>query len=163
MNSRDALNKSREIMESVFPQLDAANQDVPGSIEMFMRRICNRFGLVQPWAEPTPEQPIEKKNMDELRDVEAMASELEKKNPMLIGGIRQGVRPADDDPWKHRSAGMRCRTCIWFVAKEKAPGPQPQDAREVGRCRRHAPTMGGYPVVFREDWCGDHRLDENKA
>jgi len=58
------------------------------------------------------------------------------------------------DPWVHRSAGMRCKTCMWYV--EKAPG-------FIGRCRRHAPTMGGYPVVFPTDWCGDHKLDETKA
>jgi len=67
------------------------------------------------------------------------------------------------DPWKHRSQGMRCATCIWFVKKESTQrqggGLQPV----IGRCRRHAPTMGGYPVVFPADWCGDHRLDENKA
>jgi hypothetical protein len=64
------------------------------------------------------------------------------------------------DPWVHRSQGMCCKTCIWFVRKvanDKA------DRKEVGRCRRHAPTMGGYPVVFITDWCGDHRLDENKV
>jgi len=22
--------------------------------------------------------------------------------------------------------------------------------------------MSGYPVVFVNDWCGEHRLDENK-
>lgn len=66
------------------------------------------------------------------------------------------------DPWVHRSSGMRCQTCIWFVKKEpngllSHPGQQ-----VIGRCRRHAPTMGGYPVVYMTDWCGDHRLDENK-
>lgn len=106
-----------------------------------------------------------------------------------------------NDPWKHRSAGMRCRTCIWFVAKEPATTTlrvpdfdydfdvdefekmnahrvenllppvteyhqkraEPAPLRVVGRCRRHAPTMNGYPVVFEDDWCGDHRLDENEA
>lgn len=67
-----------------------------------------------------------------------------------------------DDPWKHRSAAMSCASCMWYVRKE-ASGPQPPNAAEVGRCRRHAPTMNGYPVVFRTDWCGDHKLDENKA
>lgn len=33
----------------------------------------------------------------------------------------------------------------------------------IGRCRRRAPTMSGYPVVFLADWCGDHKLDENKV
>jgi len=34
---------------------------------------------------------------------------------------------------------------------------------QVGRCRKHAPTINGYPVVYMNDWCGDHKLDENKA
>jgi len=71
---------------------------------------------------------------------------------------------AESDPWKHRSSGMRCRTCIWFVPKVvEGLVAMKQDAKIVGRCRRHAPTMNGYPVVFQTDWCGDHRLDENKA
>lgn len=66
------------------------------------------------------------------------------------------------DPWKHRSEGMRCRTCMWFVAKEPTGACKP-DIKIVGRCRRHAPSMSGYPVTYQTDWCGDHRLDENKA
>ena len=62
------------------------------------------------------------------------------------------------DPWKHRSEGMRCKTCIWFVPKQ----PNNKLGYDLGRCRRHAPTMGGYPVVYVNDWCGDHRIDENK-
>ena len=58
------------------------------------------------------------------------------------------------DPWKHRSAGMKCETCMWYVLKEGT-------LVGIGRCRRHAPTMNGYPVVFHNDWCGDHKLDEN--
>lgn len=58
------------------------------------------------------------------------------------------------DPWKHRSQGMRCATCMWWARKG--------DGR-LGRCRRHAPTMSGYPAVFEDDWCGDHKLDETKA
>ena len=73
-------------------------------------------------------------------------------------GIAPPIGPQPDDPWKHRSAGMRCRTCMWFVRKHAGP-----DISAVGRCRRHAPTMGGYPVVMETDWCGDHRLDENKV
>lgn len=77
-----------------------------------------------------------------------------------------GIRPefarqgaiSGADPWVHRSSGMRCKTCIWFVPKKSAVVET-----EIGRCRRHAPTMGGYPVVYMTDWCGDHRLDENKV
>jgi len=71
---------------------------------------------------------------------------------------------ADGDPWKHRSQGMRCKTCMWFNPKvpQVADCSMNQRSYDVGRCRRHAPTMGGYPVVFVNDWCGDHRLDENR-
>lgn len=63
------------------------------------------------------------------------------------------------DPWRHRSERMRCATCMWFVEK-LSTAVQPSD-NLIGRCRRHAPTMNGYPVVFSNDWCGDHKLDEN--
>lgn len=54
------------------------------------------------------------------------------------------------DLWKHRSKEMVCSTCMYFVPKGLV----------VGRCRRHAPTMSGYPVVYYSDWCGDHKLNE---
>jgi len=53
------------------------------------------------------------------------------------------------DPWIHRDKGMTCPTCMYFVQKDGGPR---------GRCRRHAPTMAGYPVVMPQDWCGDHKL-----
>jgi hypothetical protein len=55
------------------------------------------------------------------------------------------------DPWVHRSARMKCETCMWYAPKKN----------DIGRCRRHAPTLNGYPVVIGSaDWCGDHKLDE---
>lgn len=63
-----------------------------------------------------------------------------------------------DDPWRHRSKRMRCATCMWYVRKDTDSPAH----NEIGRCRRHAPTMNGYPVVFESDWCGDHKLDETK-
>ena len=54
-----------------------------------------------------------------------------------------------EDNWKHKSTGMRCRTCMWFVSK----------SNQQGRCRKHAPTLNGWPVVYESDWCGDHKLD----
>lgn len=69
--------------------------------------------------------------------------------------------PALADPWQHRSQGMRCSTCMWFVRKAHALNTDnPRGA--LGRCRRHAPTMSGYPAVFATDWCGDHKIDEGK-
>ena len=70
-----------------------------------------------------------------------------------------------DDPWAHRSEGMRCMTCMWYVkkmAKETETDDQSWAVIEIGRCRKHAPTMNGYPVVYMSDFCGDHKLDENK-
>jgi hypothetical protein len=80
------------------------------------------------------------------------------------------------DNWKNRSEGMRCKTCMWFVPKKANIIPayreqmtalewvENQKGRsfDLGRCRRHAPTMSGWPVMFVNDWCGDHKLDENK-
>ena len=60
------------------------------------------------------------------------------------------------DPWIHRSEGMRCKTCMWFVPKVDPAMMQP-----AGRCRSHTPSMNGFPVVFVNDWCGDHKLNEN--
>jgi hypothetical protein len=60
------------------------------------------------------------------------------------------------DPWVHRSEKMRCKTCMWFAPKKGNNG-----IVDLGRCRRHAPSMNGYPVVFVNDWCGDHKLNEN--
>ena len=56
----------------------------------------------------------------------------------------------NEDLWKHRSSKMRCGTCMYFVPKS--------DEDNVGRCRRNAPTMKGWPVIFPGDWCGDHKL-----
>lgn len=61
------------------------------------------------------------------------------------------------DPWVNRGQGMRCKTCLSFCPKVNKSG-----ITDIGRCRKHAPTMGGFPVVFVNDWCGDHRLDEDK-
>lgn len=61
------------------------------------------------------------------------------------------------DNWKHRSKFMSCITCMWYVVKNRELG-----LSSIGRCRKRAPTMNGYPVVFESDFCGDHKIDENK-
>ena len=78
-------------------------------------------------------------------------------NPLVKTPASISEAPAD--PWAHRSKAMSCSTCMWFVEK----ATQRAGARVIGRCRRNAPTMGGYPVVFEADWCGQHKLDENKV
>ena len=90
--------------------------------------------------------------------------------PMLAGSRTGKTVPVEDavtqdrDPWKHRAAGMQCRTCIWFVPKVPTPtreNPLTTDKPRLGRCRRHAPVMSGYPVVYVADWCGDHKISED--
>lgn len=69
--------------------------------------------------------------------------------------INPAPTPKEVDAWAHRSQKMRCGTCMWFA--EKPPG-------ELGRCRKHAPTLNGWPAVYAgRDWCGDHKLDERHA
>lgn len=51
---------------------------------------------------------------------------------------------------------------MWYVAKVPDNDKLPENYKGIGRCRRHAPSMNGYPVVWVSDWCGDHKLDENK-
>ena len=72
------------------------------------------------------------------------------------------------DKWSDKTT-FGCGTCQWFIVKETVNlGQAKNHARVVsraaepgiilGRCRRHAPTMNGYPVVHLTDWCGDHKL-----
>ncbi len=57
-----------------------------------------------------------------------------------------------EDNWKHRSENMLCQTCMFFIKKNE----------KIGRCRRNCPTMNGFPVMFKTDWCGNHKIDESK-
>lgn len=58
--------------------------------------------------------------------------------------------PHKADNWPTRRGSHVCATCVWYVVKAVEPG--------LGRCRRRAPTLSGYPVVYPSDWCGDHKL-----
>jgi hypothetical protein len=48
---------------------------------------------------------------------------------------------------------------MWFLPKGEYKSPS---FGAIGRCRRHSPTLGGWPVVHEVDWCGDHKFDETK-
>jgi hypothetical protein len=69
---------------------------------------------------------------------------------------------AEEDNWKHRAIGMRCHTCMFFVLKSTGLNSI-NPAGRLGRCRKHSPTLCGWPALFEQDWCGDHKLDENKC
>jgi hypothetical protein len=60
--------------------------------------------------------------------------------------------PVPDDNWVDLRTFV-CNTCMYFVEKSD----------NVGRCRRRAPTMKGFPAVYPTDWCGDHKLGRRRA
>jgi len=66
-----------------------------------------------------------------------------------------------EDVWKHRSQMMKCKTCMYFV--EKQTNAVQREDHLIGRCRRNAPVAKGYPIVFSDDWCGEHKIDEEKV
>lgn len=56
----------------------------------------------------------------------------------------------NNDNWKDKATGMVCATCTNYAPKNEY----------IGRCRRNAPTMKGFPAVFPSDWCGDHKMND---
>lgn len=54
------------------------------------------------------------------------------------------------DNWKDKATGMICSTCTNYAPKNEY----------IGRCRRNAPTMKGFPPVFPSDWCGEHKMND---
>lgn len=61
------------------------------------------------------------------------------------------------DNWEHNNSTMLCKTCMYFVPKAKEG-----EVIEIGRCRKHAPTLDGWPAMFITDWCGDHKINKDK-
>ena len=45
-----------------------------------------------------------------------------------------------------------CKSCMFYKMKEGT----------VGRCRKNAPTVGGWPDVSDDDWCGDHKRNKSQ-
>lgn len=82
-------------------------------------------------------------------------TQKKKDKPTKIEISYKTVRPKDN--WKDRESGRVCATCLVFIPKISNSGEV-----KIGRCRACPPTMRGYPVVFPSDWCGAHKLDENK-
>jgi len=105
-----------------------------------------------------------------MRQGEAMISKEEERgmNQPKTNKIHKTNRgkysldPPKEDNWIHRSQGMRCNTCMYYVPKPTEQYDTNQSTL-VGRCRRYAPSLSGFPVVYVDDWCGDHKLDEEKA
>lgn len=66
----------------------------------------------------------------------------------------------ENDNWSHRQKGMLCGACMFFMLK-KTKAVQRED-HLIGRCRESSPTLKGWPAVWSDDWCGAHKLDEEK-
>jgi hypothetical protein len=49
---------------------------------------------------------------------------------------------------------------MWWVPKG---GEGKMQGQRLGRCRKRAPSLDGWPAVYGGDWCGDHKLDETKV
>jgi hypothetical protein len=66
------------------------------------------------------------------------------------------------DNWSDRETQMVCATCVFYVEKGKAKRvcDSKSALKSFGRCRKHAPTLNGWPAMFDTDWCGDHKLDK---
>jgi len=71
--------------------------------------------------------------------------------PLELGELKRIVEElrAEEDNWRNSNSFI-CATCLYYVEKDSE--------LDVGRCRRLAPTIKGYPVVYGTDWCGDHKL-----
>ena len=79
-------------------------------------------------------------------------------NPGIENENENYPEESSKDPWADRAQGMVCATCVFYVEKKSSS----KLSIEIGRCRCNAPTMNGYPVVYPTDWCGSHKLDEEK-
>lgn len=89
--------------------------------------------------------------------------ELRPKRKIPIDSEDAKKNPLPEDNWHHRSQGMVCERCMFFCPKMLVPMTGAKPKVTLGRCRRHAPTISGWPVMFPTDWCGDFKLDEEKV
>ena len=84
-----------------------------------------------------------------IHDREAFARAYNQANAPRLLENASTVQTRDN--WRDRST-HECGTCMWFIEK----------ASILGRCRRRAPELGGWPAVYVTDFCGDHKLDAAK-
>ena len=83
----------------------------------------------------------------EIPTLEELANDRSN-DPFGDGGY---IRDNKIDKWKDKTTFV-CSTCMYWV------GPVTNHSI-AGRCRRHAPVVQqGWPLVYSDDWCGDHKL-----
>jgi len=49
--------------------------------------------------------------------------------------------------------GDKCENCIYFATEHHTDAPI---------CRRNPPTVQGQPSTHKDNWCGEHRRNEEK-
>jgi hypothetical protein len=65
------------------------------------------------------------------------------------------------DNWINKEKKRICKTCVSYIEKETIEDGNTHTI--IGRCRKNAPVVGkGFPTVYPDDWCGDHKLDADK-
>lgn len=122
-----------------------------------MMELSRRLGAVRDYFNHGSWQRKILCNAIEDLEGQEMAIQREELVNIKCGGMEPIETTVPQDNWKHRSKGMVCDTCMFYVSKVDDVRSQ---ELPVGRCRRHAPTMSGWPVMFHNDWCGDHKLNE---
>ena len=60
------------------------------------------------------------------------------------------------DKWD-RKTNFSCDSCMFLVPR----GQLLTSGKEVCNCKRHPPVKGEYPIVFKDDWCGEHKIGSN--
>jgi hypothetical protein len=151
-------------------EVRAFHRDVKGQVDDILDSVNRRLALLEDLG-PRPRGPLDAPTV--AGDYEGGSqTSMRAPDPLDrvetdVGGALHRLRNRTlpvvaEDPWRHRAKGMSCGTCMWYVPKAVTVEKGRDVPPELGRCRRHAPTMGGYPAVFPADWCGDHKLDETK-
>lgn len=121
--------------------------------KVFPRRATDRLGMAKEYKQSS----IVWSGSGQDAPPPSYTPELIKADPPGSGQLVQPEpgRGAPVHVWDH-SQGMhcRCRTCAFYVSKVLT---------SLGRCRRRAPTLKGWPVVWWDDRCGDYKPDEAKV
>jgi len=126
----------------------------PALVTVDDRCICYRDGMdllnaIVSFKPGKLDEDMEPEENDKEEDIYAGYDEYDEKDKKQV----------ISDPWAGRFEEMRCQTCVNFCPKGNVVS---MIKGQFGRCRRNAPTMKGFSIVWGKDWCGEHRLDENK-
>jgi hypothetical protein len=148
----------KKLRSEISLMVDQALEPIARRMRALEEHILDLKGLAEPANDVGPGDTLGRSVMED--ELERSRS----KNRIVGEGLERAAREIKTlpvfDNWQHRSAGMRCSTCMFYVPKAGL-GPSPLNGEQLverGRCRRHAPSMNGWPVLLPSDWCGEHKL-----